>query len=145
MNGDESVLNELADLKAQVAALQTKPHVGGGKPVIWFTVNGVGDMGAFYVPSNRTIKAVTLLGHGGVAGSVTVDLRKETYTNYSTTQPDSADSICGASKPAIASAYKSRDATLSGWTPGLTTGDVLLCYCELFSIFSHVDVLVEIE
>jgi len=56
------------------------------------------------------------------SGSVVVDIWKDTYANY---PPTVADTITASAKPTIASATKSLDTTLTGWTTAITAGDVL--------------------
>src|SRR3990172_8196024 len=56
------------------------------------------------------------------SGSVVVDIWKDTYANH---PPTVADTITAAAKPTIASATKSLDTTLTGWTTVISAGDVL--------------------
>jgi hypothetical protein len=51
-----------------------------------------------------------------------VDIWKDTYTNY---PPTVADTITASAKPTLASATKSQDTTLTGWTTTFAAGDTL--------------------
>lgn len=67
-----------------------------------------------------TIEGYTLLADA--AGSIVVDLWYDTYANY---PPVVGDSICAAALPTLASAIKTQDTTLTGWTTTLQRGRVL--------------------
>lgn len=70
----------------------------------------------------------TITGWTGVAdqtGSIEIDLRVETYANYSASIPDSGDSIVASAPIALSSAIKGTDTTLTGWTTSLTAGSVV--------------------
>lgn len=54
-------------------------------------------------------------------GDLVVDIWKDTYANY---PPTVADTITAAAKPTLSSANKAEDGTLTGWTTGVTAGDV---------------------
>lgn len=64
-----------------------------------------------------TIQAVTLLGN--VTGSASVDIGTVRLTSY--TGPSSAASITAAAIPALASATRYNDTTLTGWTTAITS------------------------
>lgn len=77
------------------------------------------------------------------SGSVVVDVRKDTYTNF---PPTGGDSIAGSEKPTLSSAVKNQDLTLTTWTSTtITAGDYLLFIIESASVseFVHVSVLVD--
>lgn len=57
-----------------------------------------------------------------VSGSVVIDVWKDTYANY---PPVNADSITASAPPTLASAIKSENTTLTGWTTSLAEGDVI--------------------
>ena len=88
---------------------------GGGATI---TTGVKGDLGPFDFAG--TIQAVTLLADQ--SGSIVVDIWKDTYANY---PPVVGDSITASAKPTISSAVKSQDATLTGWTTGISAGDTL--------------------
>lgn len=87
---------------------------GGGSTI---TTGVKGDLPIDYP---CTITGVQLLADQ--SGSIVVDLWVDSYANY---PPTGADSICGAAKPTIAAATKSKDTTLTGWDPALTAGDTI--------------------
>jgi len=71
------------------------------------------------MPYAGTITQVTLLADQ--VGSVVIDIWKDTYTNF---PPTVADTITASAKPTLASAIKSQDSTLTGWTKTFNTGDI---------------------
>jgi hypothetical protein len=79
-----------------------------------------GIKGFLQVPVACTITAVTMLADQ--AGSIVVDIWKDTYANY---PPTVADTITAAAKPTIAAANKSQDNTVVGWTTAIAAGDIL--------------------
>ena len=55
-------------------------------------------------------------------GSIVIDLWKDTYANF---PPTVADSITGSAKPTLSSAVKNQSSTLTGWTTGISAGDII--------------------
>ena len=98
---------------------------------IEFVIDGGGSAlttgvkGYIEVPFNATITQSTLLADQ--SGSVTLDIWKTTYASFDagSTHPVIGDSITASAEPAIATATKNQDATLTGWTTALTKGDIL--------------------
>lgn len=72
------------------------------------------------VPFACTITAVTVLAD--VAGSLVVDIWKDTLANY---PPTVADSICGSNKPTLSAARTYEDTSVTGWTTSISAGDCL--------------------
>jgi hypothetical protein len=76
------------------------------------------------VPFSGIITGVTLLADQ--AGSVVVDIWKDTYANY---PPTVADTIintgAGGIKPVLSAAAKYQDQVLTGWTTAIIAGDTL--------------------
>jgi hypothetical protein len=72
------------------------------------------------VPWNCTINEATLLAD--TAGSLVVSVWADIYGNY---PPTVADNIAGSALPTLASAFKSQDAGLSGWTTSLAAGSTV--------------------
>jgi hypothetical protein len=72
------------------------------------------------VPWNATITSSTLVCDQ--SGSIVLDLWRDTYANYPATV---ADTITASAKPTLSAATKAQDATLTGWTTALTSGDIL--------------------
>lgn len=56
------------------------------------------------------------------SGSITLDLWKDTYANW---PPTVADTITASAKPALSSATKNQDSTLTGWTTSVSAGDFI--------------------
>jgi hypothetical protein len=73
------------------------------------------------VPFAATITGVTLLSD--VPGSGTVDVRTVAYGGY--TGPSSAATITASDTPALSSAVKYQDTTLTGWTTAVAANSVL--------------------
>lgn len=79
------------------------------------------------IPWDATLTKWRILCSDGVNGSVTIDLWKDTYTNF---PPVDGDSICGGAtpgiKPYVSSAQKNEGTDFTSWTTTtFTTGDVL--------------------
>ena len=93
--------------------------IDGGGSVITTGVKGFVE-----VPFAGTITSVTLLSTDAAvtAGSIVVDIYKDSYANY---PPVVGDSITASAKPTLSSAAKSRDTTLTGWTTAIAAGDLL--------------------
>src|SRR5580765_5872969 len=100
-----------------IAPARLPPRIGavgividGGGAVITTGVKGF-----IEVPFACTITAATLLSTDAAvtSGSIVIDIWKDIYANYA---PTVADTITASAKPTLASATKSRDTTLTGWT-----------------------------
>ena len=89
--------------------------IDGGGSVI-----ATGEHGHIVLDYNCEIEQVSLLADQ--SGSIKIDIWKDTYANF---PPDNADSICGGNEPEIVGAQKDQDSTLTGWTTGITAGDIL--------------------
>ena len=68
-----------------------------------------------------TINKVTVIAD--VSGTATVDVRTVAYGSY--TGPSSASTITASDTPALSSAIKYQDSTLSGWTTSLAANTVV--------------------
>jgi hypothetical protein len=93
--------------------------IDGGGSVITTGVKGF-----LRVPFACTITGMTLLSTdaAATAGSIVVDIWKDSFANY---PPTVADTITASAKPTLTSANKSEDVTLTGWTTAIGAGDVL--------------------
>ena len=125
-SGDAQELTLGAGLTLTGTALAAAPRIGavgividGGGSVITTGVKGFVE-----VPFAGTITAATLLSTdaAATAGSIVIDVWKDTYANY---PPVVGDSITASAKPTLSSANKSKDTTLTGWTTAIAAGDVL--------------------
>lgn len=88
------------------------------------------------LPRACTLTEVDILTIGGT-GSCTIDIWKSTYSGF---PPVIGGSICGGTPPAIASAAKYQNATLTGWTTSFAAGDVLLLHLSSSSTFTEVGI-----
>ena len=79
-----------------------------------------GVKGDVRVPFGATITKVSLLADQ--SGSIVIDVWKDTYANF---PPTDADSITASAPPTITTDTDSEDATLTGWTTTITSGDVI--------------------
>lgn len=90
--------------------------IDGGGSVIT-----VGQKGHVVVDFDCQILNWTILTD--VAGTITVDIWKDTYANF---PPTVADTITGTDKPRITvSGNKNQSSALTGWTTTITAGDIL--------------------
>ncbi len=91
---------------------------------ICFVVDGGGSVltagkkGQLVIPYSATINNVTLIADQ--SGTVQIDINKSTYSGFPTTS-----SITASAVPALSSAQKYQDSTLTGWTTAITAGDIL--------------------
>jgi hypothetical protein len=61
------------------------------------------------------------------SGSIVIDVWKDSYANF---PPANADSITASATPALSSAQKMEDTTLTGWTTSIAAGDWLAASIE---------------
>jgi hypothetical protein len=87
---------------------------GGGSDVT------AGSQCDLIVPYDMTITSATMLGDA--AGSIVIDVWSDTYGNY---PPTAGDSITASAPPTLASAAKSQDSTLTGWSSTIAAGSTL--------------------
>jgi len=78
-----------------------------------------GQKGHIRWPFAGTLLRASLLADA--SGSIVIDIWKDTYANF---PPTVADTITAAAKPTLASAQKSEDTTLTGWTKTFAEGDI---------------------
>jgi hypothetical protein len=80
------------------------------------------------VPYTSTPQSWTLVSN--LSGSLSVDVRRSTYANYSLeSNLTASSSIVGTEKPALSSASKNQDTSLTTWS-GLAAGDLLLFHVD---------------
>jgi len=106
---------DAARLSANIKTLTITFIIDGGGAEI-----ALGEHGHLEIPFACTIQRVTMLADQ--AGSIVVDIWKDTYANF---PPTNADSITAAAPPTIAGPQKSQDSTLTGWTTAIAAGDIL--------------------
>ena len=80
----------------------------------------VGHFCDLYLPFGFDISEYTLLGDA--IGSIQIDVRVADYAAY---PPGPGASICGGSPPALSSAIKARNTTLTGWTVNIASGSTI--------------------
>lgn len=80
------------------------------------------------------ITAVRLMTDGNT--NLTLDLVKDTYTNY---PPTGADSICASDKLILVAAQKLYKTTFTGWTLAFAAGDVLWADLEVNSAAKYIE------
>jgi len=107
---------------------------GGGSAIT------TGQKGHLRIPFSCEIQSVTLLADQ--TGSIQVDIWKDTYANF---PPTDSDSITGGNEPAISSAQKYEDTTLSGWTKTINAGDVLAFNVDSCSTITRVVVALKVK
>lgn len=107
---------------------------GGGSAIT------TGQKGHLEIPFACTIKRVTMLVDQ--SGSIVVDIWKDTYVTF---PPTNADSITASAPPTIASAQKSQDSTLTGWTKSISSGDILAFNVDSCATITRVTISLEVE
>ena len=107
---------------------------GGGSAIT------TGVKGYVRVPFDCTITKCTLLADQ--TGSIQIDIWKDTYANF---PPTDADSICGGNEPAISSAQKYEDSTLTGWTKTISAGDILAFNVDSCSTITRVVITLDYD
>ncbi len=112
---DKDGIIALAQLEEAVGIADITFVIDGGGSAIT-----TGQKGHLEIPFACAIQQVTM--EADQAGSIVVDIWKDTYGNF---PPTDADSITAAAPPTISSAQKSQDSTLTGWTKSIAAGDIL--------------------
>lgn len=87
---------------------------GGGAAIT------AGVKGDIMVPFNCTVLGWDIVAD--TSGTIQVDVWKDSYANF---PPTVADTITGTEKPALSSAQKNQDTSLSSWTTTLTRNEWL--------------------
>jgi hypothetical protein len=103
-----------------------------------FAIQTTIDPGALRVPFDCVIEKWSVYEVSGTAGTITIDLRRDTHANF---PPDAADSICGTgTKPGIASSgVKAEGTNFSNWTTTtLNKDDILYAVVTAAATVKHV-------
>lgn len=113
-------------------------EIGDGTNVITTGTKGYGRS-----PWAGTITKATVLETSAtpVAGSIVLDVWKDTYANW---PPANGDSITASAKPTLSTASKSEDATLTGWTTSVAAGDTFGFEVESITSCKRVLLLIEV-
>lgn len=103
-----------------------------------------GVKGFISVPFACTIKKWRLLSTdaSATAGSIVIDIWKDTYANY---PPTVADTITAAAKPTLSAVNKNEDTTLTGWTTSISAGDILGFNVDSAATVTRVALTLEVE
>jgi hypothetical protein len=112
---DKDGIIALAQLEEAVGITDITLVIDGGGSAIT-----TGEKGHLEIPFACNIQQVTM--EADQAGSIVVDIWKDTYANF---PPIDADSITASAPPTISSAQKSQDSTLTGWIKSIAAGDIL--------------------
>lgn len=110
-------------------------HFRGGGVALTTSVDPV----MVQIPYSGTITGWTILGDQ--AGSVSIDIQKDSYANY---PPTGGDSIVASAPPTVTSAVKNTSTTLTGWTTAVSSGDVLRFVLNSVSGFVNLDVTLNV-
>ena len=137
---DEAAFKALVNLEIGVdvqAPLQKSAifSIDGGGSAI-----ATGIKGDLEIPFACTITEAELLADQ--AGSVVVDIWKDTYANF---PPTVADTITASAKPTLSSANKSKDSTLTGWTTSVAAGDILRFNIDSVSTITRLTVILKLS
>ena len=140
-----------AETKSRLAELFEKAHsslsgIGASDHhsnviTITFIIDGggsaiaTGQKGHLEIPFACTITGWTILADQ--AGSIVVDVWKDTYANF---PPTVADTIAGSEKPTLSSAQKNQDLSLSTWTTAIAAGDILAFNVDSASTVTRVTI-----
>lgn len=114
-SGQKALATQYNNLRTDAFQILIAFVIGGGGSAIT-----TGEKGHIEIPFACTIQRATLLADQ--AGSIVIDIWKDTYANF---PPTNADSITAAAPPTITAAQKSQDSTLTGWTTSVSAGDIL--------------------
>lgn len=109
--------------------------IGGGEEVIT-----TGQKGHFRIPFDCTIQKAALLADQ--SGDIVIDIWKDTYANF---PPNDADSITASTPLTLDSTQKSEDSMLTGWTKGITAGDILAFNVDSATAVQRVTVYLKIR
>lgn len=129
--------------------LWSTPSGGGTYPKGAYWGNGTYPLSLVVMPdfialpcqAAGVIKQVNIVTKGGV-GSIECDIWKVAYASY---PPLVANTICGGNYPAIVSATKMLDVTLTSWSTAVAKGDYLLFHVRSISgAFTYAEIGVEI-
>jgi hypothetical protein len=129
-----TVEEALAELAARLDVVEVQPRTGS---IIFEIGDGVAVIGtgrrAFIrVPYACTLTRWTALSD--VVGSIQIDVWRDTYVNY---PPTNGDSITAAAPIFISANDQNEDASLSGWTVSMSSGDILILNVDSVSTMKY--------
>lgn len=130
----------------------TTPTGGVNRRQVTFVIDGAGVAittglkGYVSLPVSGTWKKWRILSIDGTgpatAGSIVIDLWKDTYAAY---PPTVADTITAAAKPTLTAANKSESTALTGWTTAFTAGDTLAYNVDSAATVTKIMMALEFE
>jgi hypothetical protein len=135
----------LLDDASAAAMVTTLGLDNARRAAIAFVIDGGGSAitagikGDLMIPFDCTIAGATVLADQ--SGSIVIDIWKDAYANY---PPTVADSIAASAKPTLASAAKSQDTTLSGWTVAISAGETLRFNVDSASTVARVTLILDV-
>jgi len=96
------------------------------------------------IPFNCTITAwyITETSSTPIAGSIVLDVWKDTSGNY---PPTSSDSIAGTEKPTLSTQVMNSDVNLTTWTTSLNEGDYLGIKVDSNAACRRIELQLEVE
>lgn len=92
------------------------------------------------VPFACTILSWELVA--GTSGSITIDIWKDTYTNF---PPTLADTITASAKPMLSGQQKANSSTLTGWTINIAEGDYLAFNIDSVATVKYVRLMLKVQ
>lgn len=131
-SGSDATLNRLNVATSVTASSYTGSFVGDGSSIVGIkrtfgiTLDGAGSAittgvkGDITIPWNMTIQSWYLVAD--VAGSIVIDVWKDTFANF---PPTVLDSITGTEKPTLSAIDKNSDTNLTTWITTISAGDVV--------------------
>ena len=125
---------------------ETVAGVTAPKTAITFNFDGhgstiaVGTQALVQVPYGATINKASAFS--AETGSVVIDLWSDVYANF---PPTDADSITAAAPVTISSSDKSEDATLTGWTTAITSGDTIIASIDSITSITRLTIVLEVQ
>lgn len=104
----------------------------------------VGTKGYVVLPYACIIKGFRITEVSGtpIAGSIVIDVWKDTTANY---PPTVADTIAGTEKPTLTSAKTNSDTSLTTWTTSCAKGDCIGYYVDSVTDCCHVQLIIEVQ
>lgn len=90
----------------------------------------------------RATFGMTIVGwtmEADTAGSIVIDVWKDTYAN---SPPTVADSITGSAKPTLSGVIKNTSTTLTGWTTTINKGDAIIFNVDSASTVKQVSLVI---
>lgn len=101
---------------------------------------GTGIHGDVRIPFDCTIKKATLLADQST--STTIDIWKDTYTNF---PPTDTESITGGDELATSASNSTEKTDLSNWTTSITAGDILRFNVDSNDNATRVTIILNLE